>query len=180
MRFKLALIYLPILLLSLNAIAPAVYAQTDPNDVKAVLIYKLTKFVTWPHADNQTINLCHYDNSPFAKSIKALERKKVGDLSLTVIKLNRQKLQLSRCDILLIPQTSARQLYKIIATASYHNILTISDIENFAVSGGMIELAQKNRKIHFKVNLKRLKSNNINLHSSFLGLSTIVEGDGND
>jgi hypothetical protein len=54
-------------------------------------------------------------------------------------------------------------------------VLTVSDIPNFAIAGGMIELSVVAGKLSFSVNRKVAESVGLSLSSKLLQLGNIVE-----
>lgn len=143
-------------------------------ELKAVLLYKLTKFVTWPTQSQDDFEICVYGQNPFGNALSQIETKTVNDQAIKIRYLSRITGDLDNCQVLFIANTSSGHLNRILLATSYSPTLTISDIHNFADFGGMIELTNENQQIGFRINLKAAKAVDLSIASPLLELATIV------
>jgi hypothetical protein len=83
--------------------------------------------------------------------------------------------EIKTCHVLFISRSEAERLEKILASLKGRNILTVSDIDDFAVHGGMIRFLIENNKIRLRVNLEAARSANLVISSKLLRPAEIVE-----
>lgn len=154
------------------------YAESGAGEyaVKAALLFKLNKFVTWPIQTNSPLVVCVYGKNPFGQALKKLGKKSFKGGPPTVLYLPKINSDLERCNILFIAQSAASHLRRVLLAVSHSSILTISDISQFADSGGMVELSTQGQRIRFRINLQAAKEAHLKLASPLLELSTIVSG----
>ena len=58
--------------------------------------------------------------------------------------------------------------------ANHHNILTVSDLERFAASGGMIGFYEEDNKVRFEINLDAAQKRHLQISSHLLNLARRV------
>ncbi|MEH6626709.1 MAG: YfiR family protein [Motiliproteus sp.] len=151
--------------------------EASPSDeyrLKAALLFKLGDFVTWPDSDREPFEICVFGKNPFDGALVALQARKVKDKQIALRFFDRVNANLGQCHILYIPASENMHISSVIMSASYNSVLTISDIQNFAETGGMIELTKKNNRIGFRINLRVVKEAKIKIASPLLELATIV------
>lgn len=148
--------------------------QLRDYELKAVLLYKLTKFVSWPDKSAGDFEICVYGQNPFGNALSQIEQKTVNDQAIKIRYLSRIASDLDHCRVLFIANTSSSHLNRILLATSYSPTLTVSDIHNFADFGGMIELTNENQQIGFRINLKAAKAVDLSIASPLLELATIV------
>ncbi|MGB0468480.1 MAG: YfiR family protein [Pontibacterium sp.] len=149
---------------------------TPEYQLKAVLLFKLTKFTAWPQTENRPYEICVYGKSPFGAMLDRLEQRS-GDGSVKVRYPLKVNADLNSCNILFISGAASSHLRSILLAVSYSPVLTISDIKSFANVGGMIELTNQGSHVRFRINLSATKRAQIQIASPLLELATIVSED---
>lgn len=160
-------------------------ALTEPNgsseqeyNVKAAFIYNFSKFIDWPESASEKstdFNICIVGSNPFGEntlsaiSTKTTKQKNVKFLNIESVE------QLSYCYIAYIDDSKSAFGKDIIHASKHHNVLTISDQNNFTSNGGAIELFTSNRKVRFKINLAASKRAQLIISSRLLDLAIKVE-----
>jgi len=76
---------------------------------------------------------------------------------------------------LYISKSEAPRLDRILRGLKEKLVLTVSEIENSAKRGVMIEMKSENGKIHLAINLESAKAAHLTLKSKLLRLGEIVE-----
>lgn len=143
--------------------------------VKAALIYNFAKFAEWPALrPGETIVVCIVGNDPIAAAFVAAVRGQ---------KINGHPLDLGRphdsgewpgCHVLFIAGAQSRQFEAGLAGIKAAPILTVSDGEGFAKSGGIIELYVEKGLMRFAINMDAVKRSGLNLSSRLLGLARLT------
>ncbi|WP_172806743.1 YfiR family protein [Endozoicomonas arenosclerae] len=161
---------------SLTAIffIPAAIAGTPEDKVKTAIVYKLTKFVTWPKK-KQSLTLCILGEGTINSELTKINRKiSMGRrLSVTHKDLNAPVDKL--CDILYIHNVDQASSSKITNNLKGKPILTISDSRSFAEQGGLIGLARKGKKINFTINKSSADASGLNISSQLKNLAKVIE-----
>ena len=145
--------------------------------VKAAFLYNFAKFVDWPddvYQDGETFNICVVGENPFGSSLAALQGKKVKGRSLKV-HVTPDLTTVQTCHILFVSQSEQDRLEAIMKGVSARGVLLVSDVEQFARRGGMIQLYMEQRKVRFTVNLDATKNAELKISSKLLRLAQIVE-----
>jgi hypothetical protein len=147
--------------------------------VKVAFIYNFGKFVEWPdgtfgHASHFT--LCTVgDISDFRSALNDIEGRKLQGLPLQVRELDHGA-DLTGCHTLLIAQSEHDRLQDILHRAQPLHILTVSDMDDFAESGGVIGLLTRNGRVQFSVNARAGRQAGLSLSAELLGLARTVIG----
>ncbi len=146
--------------------------------IKVGLIYNLIQFIEFPDetTDNNTrpfvIGIAGKD--PFGKEMAVIDGKIVNNRKLE-IRYFPEGQNLANCQVLFINVTEKEQLESILDNVEKASVLTISDIEGFAHSGGMINFIKINNKIRFEVNLEKARQAGLKISSHFLKLASIID-----
>ncbi len=151
---------------------------TDEYEIKAALLFKLSKFVTWPGASSisEPMTLCVYGKSPFGSALQQLQRRVASKLPTEIRYFSTLDPELDQCHMLFISQAAASHVRRVVVAVSHSPVLTVSDIQQFADSGGMVEFSTQGQRIRFRINLQASKNADIRLASPLLELATIVSG----
>ncbi len=148
---------------------------TPEYKLKAALLYKLTRFIEWPQSDNKRFSICVLGEDVFGKALDSLRTRKVKGLPIEVTNYRYSDAITKSCQILFI--TESKQIFLKNILNRFHNkaTLTISDIEDFAEQGGMIEFTRGMKKIGFTINLKQAKQGQLSIAAPLLQLATVID-----
>jgi hypothetical protein len=148
-------------------------AAEDEYKVKAAMVYNFAKFVEWPAnsfgGDNR-ITYCIAGKSPLIGIMLNLQGKEVKERTVFVRHIDSPN-DLSGCQLLFIAQSEKARLSSYLQQSNHHNILTVSDLELFAASGGMIGLTEVEKKIRFEINQETAQKQGLKISSHLLNLS---------
>lgn len=152
--------------------------QTDLEyQLKAALIYKLSKFVNWPeHAlreETDSMVICIYGEDPFGKALDKVAERRIHGRPITVRRAI-EATEAPACHIIYLNPDSRRDSLQLLENLKLHPILTISDSPFFANNGGMIEITRKDRTLAFSINAGVARRAGLKLASPLLELATIV------
>jgi hypothetical protein len=158
------------------------YAQApsvSEYQVKAAFVYNFAKFVDWPptvfaHAQ-APINLCIVGIDPFGTALETIKDKTVKDRQLVVQYKSRRE-NLGSCQSAFISASEREVLTQILASLHDTPILTVSDVDGFLESGGMINLITVANKIRFEVNLDAVRRAGLTISAQLLKLAAAVKG----
>jgi len=173
--FFIALFYL------LNCLATVSANAVEEHKVKAAFLYNFANFVYWPDfifvKPETPFFICILGSDPFKESLDfAVKNEKVEGHPILVQRIKVIK-DISHCQILFISLSEADQLEQILSNAKRNPILTVSDIQGFACSGGMIEFYVQNSKIRFTINPNNAKQVGLHINANLLRVAKIAPDD---
>jgi hypothetical protein len=155
---------------------------TDEDKLKAVLLYKLAKFVTWPansgDVDKGVFRLCALRKSALSGALHGVEGKKIGKRFVDIHHLDHNELGKEICHLLFVSESEMVDLDGILLVLEGRPVLTVGDGKAFAESGGMVEIYKKKQRFSFRINLGTVKKSQLSIGSVLLDLSTVINGDG--
>ncbi|SDR71305.1 YfiR family protein [Opitutus sp. GAS368] len=159
-------------------------AQTPPPpltaeyQVKAVFLFNFAQFVDWPAAafenDQAPIVIGVLGEDPFGSYLdEVVQSEKIGDRALVVRRYRRVEEALG-CHILFIGRSNAAQLDRVLARLQGTSVLTVGDLDNFCLRGGMVRFVTEKGKIHLRINMDVAKAGGLTISSKLLRWATIV------
>ena len=152
------MLVLAVLLLFLPRLALA-DKEVPEYHVKAVFLYNLASFVTWPedwHRDADTFVIGIYGNDPFGTLIDqtvAGEQRQGKPIEIIRYK-DIGELKTPSCDILFISSSITENFSEIRTALRDVPVLTVADTSGFPEYGGMVNLLKKDNRIKVEINLK--------------------------
>jgi hypothetical protein len=153
-------------------------APTPEYQLKAVFLFNFAQFVEWPPsafadpAAPLVIGILGED--PFSGYLDETVRgEKVKDRPLTVRRY-RSVDEITTCHILYVSRREQDHLAGILGRLRGRSILTVSDADEFARSGGMIRFLTEHGRIRLRVNLKAAQAAGLTLSSKLLRPAQIV------
>ncbi|MBT5050799.1 MAG: YfiR family protein [Rhodospirillaceae bacterium] len=182
--FKLNTIFRTYLVAALVAITPIVPAlgQSVSKEaaVKAAFVFNFIKFVEWPDkvfsGSETPIKLCVWGRSALDGALNALRNKTAKNRVIRVLYTQEER-EASRCHILFIARTGHARLETVISQTTGKNVLTVSDIPDFARSGGTIGLFQSEHRMRFAINVDAARRSGLRISSQLLKLGKIVSSE---
>ncbi|HRD68152.1 MAG TPA: YfiR family protein [Candidatus Competibacter sp.] len=152
--------------------------EFDEYAVKAAYLYNFAKYVEWPPEAfanaGAPLSICIAGNNPFGDALAALSGKTVETHPVEV-RLIPAAMGFDRCHIVFVGRTEQSRFKILLAKLARLPVLTVSDIGDFARSGGMIGLVEADQRIRFDINLTAARQANLKLSSQLLKLATIIE-----
>lgn len=149
-------------------------------DLKAVLLFNLARFVEWPPEAFATIEtpivIGILGRDPFGKVLDDVVRAESIDGRPVVVQRYSDASKIGRCHILFISRSEGAQLPSVINRLKGKPILTVSDIEDFALhKGGMVRFYETDeKKIRIRIHLGNLKASGLNASAKLLRVAEVV------
>jgi len=158
--------------------APALGDTVSDEDVKLALIYKISRFVTWPAAPDQDatpFRLCLAEDTIFDLAQDRFGGRRIRDREIDVRLLTGPTTLLSaNCDIFYMARLKTERVKEFLELADGEPVLTVSDAPEFAEIGGMIGLSTKGKKIVININVAAYESSGLIVSSQLLELAELV------
>jgi len=171
-----------ILLLCILAVLPLSKAHAvvaKEYHVKAVFLYNFANFVLWPDESfkdsNTAYEICIFGEDPFERIINlAVENHRANNRPLDV-KRPRNLIDIMGCHILFISESEEERLDAIFSFTEKYPILTVSDIPDFVIRGGIIRFFSRNNKIRLEIRPSIAESVGLKIDANLLNLADVFE-----
>jgi hypothetical protein len=188
-------VLLLVLTIFLSARCPVLHADNSAplyeQKIKAGLVYNLIKYTEWPNtispSDSDTKNaknsnaailkVCLFGEDPFDGYLSPLEGRTAQKATITITHVTQVQQTLD-CSAVIIHRDQEQQLQSLLQFLNGKNVLTISDIVQFAERGGMVELTQQDEKIALRINKGTLDNAKLGVDGRMLKLAKIVVSEG--
>lgn len=146
------------------------HAEEDiENKVKSEYVYHLTNYIDWQKLPNDAFHVCVLGANAMGAMLNQLANRKVKNLPL---KIEVEKLE--NCQVLFIGK-SVGNWHEIVEKLRGEEVLTVSDLENFAQQGGMIGFYSREGKTKLEVNPASLHAANLKISAKLMELARIVK-----
>lgn len=175
--------YIAFLMLILSQLAVKPLQAAEPSieepQIKAALLYNLAKYVDWPAdtfaQESSPMMICTLGRSGFTDGISGLQKKQIKGHSVLVQQISGA-MDSQGCNILVIGNLDRNLLHSVLDKTSHKGLLTVSDHDRFALSGGVVGFYPKDNKIRFEINLAAAQKQKLKISSQLLKLARIVQG----
>ena len=168
-------------LIAFCALWPSAALRADDNKeylVKAAFIYNFVKFVDWPDgraiAKQSNINICVLGSSPMSEAGSIFQKASTPQLTLSLVDEASTASAAAHCHVVFIGSSEAGNLSERLAGLKSHPVLTVSDVDGFAESGGMIGFVVADNKIKVVVNTKAAASAGLRIDAQLLEIALKV------
>lgn len=166
-----------VLLLALPS-AMADHPVADDSLLKTAFIYNFAKFTRWPldsWDDSKTpLNICTVGSDNLVNKLNRLSEETIRGRLIT-ISLFAPGVGAKACHMLYVALSEQRHFTRFIQQTRDGPVLTVSQIDRFAESGGIIQLYGGKQGIRFKINREVAHSRGLNLSARLLDLAELVE-----
>ena len=158
--------------------------STPEYAVKAAFLYNFSKFVDWPaEAFDRTpdrLVVCVLGEDPFGAELdQTLLGKRVQDKELIARRI-RQPSEARSCHMVFVGSSDTYALSDVLEALDGASVLTVAEMPNFAVRGGMIQLSLDANKVRFTINLDAARRARLQMSSQLLRLATQVINGGQE
>jgi hypothetical protein len=175
------------LLGALSGLPSARSAEEFPEyQLKAAFLYNFARFVTWPTnapVDTTTpVTIGILGTDPFGPLLRdTVQGKTVNGRKIVVTQLARDE-KPTGCHILFISRSEKERIPSILESVKGQSVLTVSEVDQFAQGGGMINLIVVSQSVRFEINLQAIERVGLQVSSKLVGLGVRVkptaEGEG--
>jgi hypothetical protein len=152
--------------------------RASEYQVKAVFLFNFAQFVEWQPVTAQDARtpllIGILGDDPFGPFLDETVRGERLGARPFEIRRYRALTDIENCDILFISRSEIERVGQILATLQNRPILTVSDAEDFAKRGGMIQFVNDKNRIRLRVNLEAAQAANVTISSKLLRVAEIV------
>lgn len=152
------------------------------SEVKLALTYNIARFVTWPAGERpgqRAFRLCVAGGEPLRIAKANLSSRRIDNRAIEVVPVTEPVSSTdggaaARCDLLYLSSESAATADALMDGLTGRPVLTVSDREDFAVTGGIVELARAGDRIAMRINVDASRRAGLAISSQLLALATVV------
>ncbi len=153
--------------------------RASEYQVKAVFLFNFAQFVDWQPVAAQDprapLLIGILGEDPFGAILDETVRgERLGERPFEIRRL-RELTDIAGCNILFISRSENERVAKILAAVQNRPILTVSDGDDFAKRGGMIEFVTDKTRIRLRINLEAAQAANVTISSKLLRVAEIVQ-----
>ncbi len=151
-------------------------------ELKAAMLYNLTRFVEWPpsaYSDPEApMQLCILGRDPFGNSLASIVLKQAINGRPVLIRHAQNDKEIRACHLLYISSSERKATVQIFATLKGSSVLTVGEMTQFAAHGGMIQFSLEEQQVRFDINLDAASRAGLKISSRLLLLARIVKDQG--
>jgi hypothetical protein len=162
--------------------SPARAQDSPPTDaqVKAAFLYNFGKFVTWPgtaERPDQPFVIGILGDDPFEETLdRTVVDRTIRGRKVSVRRFQSAPDAVAHSQLLFVSASEAGRLADILRASSHANVLTVSDLDRFTVSGGMIGFHIEDKRVRFDINVAAAEAAGLTMSSQLLKLARSVIG----
>lgn len=160
-----------------------VFAQTSKPtqyDVEAAYLCQFPKFVQWPgpvSPAGKSFPICVIGHDPFGHILEDAARgEQIQGLPLEARKITSAR-EAGGCRILFVGSSEAGEVAAVLSALRRAPVLTVSDMPDFTLRGGVIQFELIGSRVRFRINLSNAERAGITLSSQLLKVAVSVERD---
>ena len=147
-------------------------------EVKAALLYNFAKFVEWPAnafpSPDAPFVIGVLGSDPLGSSLVRLLAGKTVTGRAIVIRLWVGPRDRGPCQMLFVAGSERSGLKQLLRDIDQQPVLTVADMSEFAVQGGMIGLIVEDNRLRFEINTEGTDRAHLRISSRLLSLARIV------
>ena len=180
-KSRLKPMWLLLLLVATSCLAPgsptagASPAINTEYKVKATCLFHFAQFVEWPalaFADPAApLTIGVLGQNEFGTFLDGLIKGETIKGHPIVIHRAQKLAELPACHILFISKSAKAEIPQILASVAHSSVLTVSEVEGFARSGGIINFCVQDGKVRFGINLPVSQSKGLKISAQLMQLS---------
>ena len=164
-------------LLAMFSAAPGA-AQERSFQLKAAFLANFTQYVEWPKtafsSDDAPFVFGVLGDNPFGSALNELAAGETIHGRKVVIQQYKSAEEIRECHVLFISDSERPRLASALRVLKGRSILTVSDLEGFTASGGIIQFVTQTR-IRFRINPTAARDANLIVSSKLLRLASAAE-----
>jgi hypothetical protein len=148
--------------------------QVAEYELKAAVLFSLTKFVEGPPDSNHNFAICIYGDDPFGSVIDDVTKGKSAYGRSVQVQRLRQAEEARQCRIVFFHGDQKRAA-KLIQAVRGMPVLTVGETEDFIRGGGLVYLSTEADRINMVINNEAAASCALKVSAKLLSLAKIFK-----
>jgi hypothetical protein len=164
-----------VLVLAIDGRATVAAQTASSSALKAAFLLNFAKFTEWTALPaSAPVRVCVAGDPLVATALAdTLRGQAIDTHGLQAVHLESDA-PARDCQVLFVSGGEVKRVAALAGDPGTGPVLTVSDAENFARNGGMVELFVESGRMKFAINLDAVQRSRIRLSSRLLGLARIV------
>jgi len=146
--------------------------------IKTAYIYNFTKFIDWPADEGKSASepfrICVIGSDPIRTTLGELTNREAKGRPIRVVRI-KDPSGLSSCHLLYISRSEEAQLALILQRLQGTQVVTVSDIPQFAQRGGMISFVTDRDRVRVQINQRTAREVGVKLSAKLLEIARVVQ-----
>ncbi|QOX78966.1 YfiR family protein [Trichlorobacter lovleyi] len=146
--------------------------------IKTAYIYNFTKFIDWPadegKSTSEPFRICLIGSDPIRTTLGELTNREAKGRPIRVVRI-KEPSGLSSCHLLYISRSEETQLALILQRLQGTQVVTVSDIPQFAQRGGMISFVTDKERVRVQINQRTAREVGVKLSAKLLEIARVVQ-----
>ncbi|MCK5147602.1 YfiR family protein [bacterium] len=168
---------------ALSSVSMNIFAQQTEYDVKAVLLWRISRYIEWPvqadlNDETEPFILAVIGKDPFGDSLK--QAYSSGELKIKNRKVEIRNFsditEIDKCHILFIASSEKKRLTQILSKIRGKSILIVGDSRKFGEQGVQINFYFAGSRIRFELNVKSVAAAGFKIDYRLRSIARIVGG----
>lgn len=156
-------------------------ASADEYALKAAMLYNLARYIEWPSSaypnPQAPIVYCILGHDPFGDALTDLAKQAVHGHAIEIRHVVNDN-GLRTCHLLYISSSERKSVARVFANLNGSSVLTVGDMTQFALRGGMIQFSLEEKRVRFQINAESASQVKVKISSQLLALARIVKSEG--
>lgn len=161
--------------LLLACAGPAMAQPDSEPQLEAAYLVNFLKYVEWPASNRSTTAICLFGRDTLGLFLNGHEGRVIGSKELRIRRVNSPD-DMTHCQLVYIPDVEEARIGAVLRWTQGMPVLTASNADGFARSGGGIELLRNGGRVQFIVNADTLSRHGLNPSSQMMRLANRVVG----
>ncbi|HLG58149.1 MAG TPA: YfiR family protein [Vicinamibacterales bacterium] len=155
----------------------AIAARVSTPELKAAFLLNFVRFAEWPGdvVPAPARVLCVLGDDQVEESLEVTVKRRTESGRDDIVKRVSPDGRTPTCHLLYISGVAAKQSTALLKTLSTMPTLTVSDLPDFAQSGGIVNFIVEDDRMRFVINTDAADRARLRLSSKLLSLATIVK-----
>lgn len=153
-------------------------AQHSDALIKTVFFERFSRFIDWPANNSATFKIAVIgdDNNIKTELKRVYARQKIQDKPVEIVTINSvDEISTSKCHILFIAESEAKDIEAILEKTKNKPILTIGDTKGFEKKGIIINFYLRGESVHFKINEQKAKNSGFYISYHLLQIAEVIQ-----
>ncbi|MDD2499572.1 MAG: YfiR family protein [Geobacter sp.] len=167
-----------LVLVCLISCVQTAYADLSEYQIKAAMIYSMTRFMDWPDdalpASTPQFTICIVGKGGLGAAVESLQGKQVKGKQITIHQ-NTPNNSLAACQVLVLSDLDRNATSGLLDRSRSSALVTVADSPGFARAGGTVGFVLHNGKVRFEINQGAAQRHRIRISAQLLKLAQIVQ-----
>jgi len=147
--------------------------------VKAAIVYKITKFISWPDAafesSTEPLTICLPADDPIRPAMTGLSGDTVHGRAIEIRPVETESLDGLDCEVLFVSADSTTDAGPLIAQVDDEPVLTVGDGADFSKVGGIVAMRVRKNRINFEINTDASTNAGLGISAQLLQLAGVAD-----